>query len=103
MRPIIRTHSVKRGSSLVSGIRGRGSSTSMTSATIPGRLDQAAAGVAGAVPDEAICLDNTLHPANARLALARAERSHLHAFGLDWDDDSGQNNGHYAPFQWQVS
>jgi hypothetical protein len=73
------------------------------SATIPGRLDQAAAGVAGGVPDEAIYLDNTVHPANRRLALARAERSHLHAFGLDWDDDSGQNNGHYAPFQWQVS
>jgi hypothetical protein len=73
------------------------------SATIPGRLDQATAGVVGSVPDEAICVDNTLHPANARLALARAERSHLHAFGLDWDDDSGQNNGHYAPFQWQVS
>ena len=26
--------------------------------------------------------------------------SHLHAFGLDWDDTS-QNNGHFAPFNWR--
>ena len=44
-----------------------------------------------------------MHPANARLALAKALRSHLHAFGRDWDDDSGRNNGHFAPFTWQGS
>jgi len=42
-----------------------------------------------------------LPPANARLALAHATRSHVHAFGLDWDDTSGRNNGHFAPFFWQ--
>jgi hypothetical protein len=42
-----------------------------------------------------------LHPANARLALAKATGSHLHAFGLDWDDTSGNNNGHFAPFNWR--
>jgi hypothetical protein len=42
------------------------------------------------------------HPANPRLALAKATRSHLHAFGIDWNDTSGQNNGHYAPFNWQA-
>lgn len=72
------------------------------SVTIPGVLDQAVEGVSSPVnPDEALCIDNTLHPANSRLALATATRSHLHAFGLDWDDTSGQNNGHYAPFAWQ--
>jgi hypothetical protein len=58
--------------------------------------------VAGAKPGEPISLDNVAHPVNTRLALAHATRSHLHAFGLDWDDDSGRNNGHFAPFSWQA-
>jgi hypothetical protein len=70
--------------------------------SIPGALDQAMVGVESAVkPGEPIWLDNTAHPANARLGLAHATRSHLHAFGLDWDDTSGQNNGHFAPFSWR--
>jgi hypothetical protein len=73
------------------------------SISIPGILDQGLEGVSSpASPDEAMCIDNTLHPVNSRLALARATRSHFHAFGLDWDDTSGQNNGHFAPFHWQV-
>jgi hypothetical protein len=68
------------------------------SVTIPGVLDQALEGVPGAKSDEPLYLDNTLHPANSRLALARAQRSHLHGLGFDWDDASGQNNGHFAPF-----
>jgi hypothetical protein len=72
------------------------------SVSIPGVLEQAVEGVKGAVnPDEPLYIDNTLHPANARLALARATQSHLHVFGLDWDDTSGRNNGHFAPFRWQ--
>jgi hypothetical protein len=70
------------------------------SVSIPGVLDQAIEGVPGAKQDEPLYMDNTIHPANSRLALAKATRSHLHAFGLDWDDDSGRNNGHFAPFQW---
>jgi hypothetical protein len=69
---------------------------------VPGMIDQAAEGVAGAKPGEPISLDNVAHPVNTRLALAHATRSHLHAFGLDWDDDSGRNNGHFAPFSWQA-
>ncbi len=72
------------------------------SVNIPGVLDQAVEGVTSpASPDEPICIDNVAHPANTRLALAKASRSHLHAFGLNWDDLSGQNNGHFAPFNWQ--
>ncbi len=71
------------------------------SASIPGLLDQALEGVPGANQDEPMYVDNTAHPVNARLALAKAVRSHLHAFGLDWDDDSGRNNGHFAPFDWR--
>lgn len=35
------------------------------------------------------------------LALAHATDSHVHAFGIDWDNTSGTNNGHFAPFNWQ--
>jgi hypothetical protein len=73
------------------------------SISIPGVLDQALEGVSSPTsPDEPLCIDNTLHPVNPRLALAKATRSHMHVFGLDWDDTSGQNNGHFAPFHWQV-
>jgi hypothetical protein len=74
------------------------------SVSIPGLLDQACEGVPSAADaSQPLYIDNTLHPANARLALAHATRSHLHAFGLDWDDTSGRNNGHFAPFNWQAS
>ncbi len=74
------------------------------SVSVPGALDQALEGVPSAVKKgEPLYIDNTVHPANARLGLAKATRSHLHAFGIDWDDDSGQNNGHFAPFTWSAS
>lgn len=64
-------------------------------------VDQACEGVAGAVrADEPITLQNTCHPVNERLALARATKSSFHAFGIDWDDSSGARNGHFAPFAW---
>jgi hypothetical protein len=71
--------------------------------SIPGVLDIAVEGIPGARPDEPIYLDNVGHPAAIRLALARAARSHMHAFGIDWDDTSGRNNGHFAPFAWSSS
>lgn len=72
------------------------------SVSIPGILDQGVEGVKGAAnPSEPLYIDNTRHPANSRLALARATYSRLHAFGIDWDDTSGRNNGHFAPFHWQ--
>jgi hypothetical protein len=69
-----------------------------------GRLvDMAAEGVMGIDPNatEPMHFDNTGHPAANRFALAHAKRSHVHAFGMDWDDTSGRNNGQYAPFAWQ--
>jgi hypothetical protein len=72
------------------------------SVTIPSVLEQTVEGVSSMVnPGEPLYIDNTLHPANPRLALGRATQSHLHAFGLAWDDTSGKNNGHFAPFRWQ--
>ena len=66
-----------------------------------GLVDQACEGVESAPnPDEPVYLENTCHPVNAKLALAKASRSSFHAFGIDWDDDSGTRNGHFAPFSW---
>jgi len=72
------------------------------SAIAAGLVDMGAEGVMGIDPrnPEPLALDNTGHPVNKRLALAHALRSHVHTLGLAWDDTSGRNNGHYAPFNW---
>ena len=64
-------------------------------------IDQACEGIESeSAPGEALGIDNTLHPANSRLSLAKATRSRMHAFGMDWDDTTGTRNGHFAPFSW---
>lgn len=64
-------------------------------------VDQACEGLPSAVvPGEAIVVDNTVHPVNRRLSLAKATRSSLHAFGIEWDDVLGERNAHFAPFSW---
>jgi hypothetical protein len=73
------------------------------SVSVPGALEQAIEGVPGANPAEPQAVDNLAHPVNTRLAFARASDSHLHVFGIDWDDTSGKNNGHFAPFNWRSS
>jgi hypothetical protein len=66
-------------------------------------VDQACEGVESMPdPGQPIYLDNTGHPANTRLALARATRSSFHAFGIEWQDTSGARNGHFAPFSWSA-
>lgn len=64
-------------------------------------VDQACEGI-GSMGDasQTLMLDNTGHPANTRLSLAKATRSRFHAFGIDWDDASGTRNGHFAPLSW---
>jgi len=66
-------------------------------------VDMAAEGQKGIDPSaiEPMFLENTGHPISNRLALARASKSHVYALGLAWDDPSGTNNGHYAPFNWR--
>jgi hypothetical protein len=64
-------------------------------------IDQSCEGVPGpARPGEPIYLDNTCHPVNSRVALAKAGYGRFHAFGIDWEDASGTRNGHFAPFAW---
>ncbi len=71
------------------------------SVSVPGILEQTALGVESLVaPGKPIYIDNAGHPANKRLALARGVRSRLHAFGIDWDDQRGGHNAHFAPFDW---
>lgn len=53
------------------------------SVSIPGVLDIAIEGVAGANQTEPIYFDNVGHPAATRVALAKASRRHMHAFGID--------------------
>lgn len=70
------------------------------SVSIPGVLEQTAEGVPGP-SGEPMYLDNVPHPVTPRIALAKGMGSHMHAFGLNWDDDSGNNNAHFAPFDWR--
>jgi hypothetical protein len=73
-------------------------------ASVPKVLEEGVVGMPSmADPAQPIVIDNTAHPANTALALAKASHSHVHAFGIDWDDDGGQNNGHFASFSWQSS
>lgn len=66
-------------------------------------VDQACEGVPGGVRgNEPIFLGNTAHPVNETLALAKATRSRMRAFGMDWDDSTGTRNGHFAPFAWSA-
>ena len=64
-------------------------------------IEQALTGVASATNEgEPLYLENVLHPASSKLALAKATVSKFHAFGIDWEDASGKRNGHFAPFSW---
>ncbi len=70
-------------------------------AAIPGVLSFAIEGVASRNKSgNPLYIDNTAHPANRRLALARSKETHVHAFGLDMDMMGKGNNGHFAPFTW---
>jgi hypothetical protein len=71
------------------------------SVSIPGVLAFEIEGVASRNGSgEPFYIDNTAHPANRRLALARAKRLNMQGFGLDLDLVGKGNNGHFAPFAW---
>ncbi len=72
------------------------------SVKIDGVLDQEVIGVDSmSAEGECVALDNSGHPVNKRLNLASAARNMINAFGIEWQDDSGGNNGHFASFDWQ--
>lgn len=49
---------------------------------------------------EPFYIDNTAHPANRRLALARSKKTEVRGFGLSLSMFGKGNNGHFAPFAW---
>lgn len=64
-------------------------------------IDQACEGIpSGSTPGEAVGVDNTVHPVNSRLSLAKALRSRFNVFGITWDDSTGTRNAHFTPFAW---
>jgi len=70
------------------------------SVEVPDMLEQAVQGAMG-LGGEALHIDNVGHPAANRLGMARAQYSRFNAFGIQFNAESGNNNGHFAPFQWQ--
>jgi hypothetical protein len=77
-------------------MEGSGKSWSVSAGSM---VDESMEGIAG-LGGEQLSLDGTGHPANTRFALATAKKSHIHAFGIDWDQEDGRNNGQFAPFDW---
>jgi hypothetical protein len=64
-------------------------------------VDQSCEGLpSGSVPGQTLGIDNTMHPVNSRLSLAKAAFSKFNVFGIKWNDSSGTRNGHFAPFAW---
>jgi hypothetical protein len=71
------------------------------SASIPDILAFEIEGIASRnLSGDPLYIDNTAHPANRRLALARSKETHVTGFDLDLDMVGKGNNGHYAPFAW---
>jgi hypothetical protein len=81
-------------------IESNGNKFTVTAGTL---VDMAGEGAMGVDPNstEPMFLENTGHPVSSRLALAHASKSLVHALGLSWEDVSGNNNAHYAPFNWR--
>ena len=68
--------------------------------SIPDRVEQGVAGAPSA-SGEILHLDNAGHPAGNRLALGHSTGTRINAFGITYEEMSGRNNGHYAPFDWR--
>ena len=64
------------------------------------KVDQAVLGAKG-LGGEQLYLDNTGHPANNRFAIGTAHHSRIHAFGIDYEETNGRNNGQFASFNWR--
>ncbi len=66
-------------------------------------LDQSCEALPSLVdPSQPITIDNVGHPVNTKLALAKATRSVMNVFGIQWDAGraGGTRNGHFASFSW---
>lgn len=69
------------------------------SLSVPGAVEQGVEGAAG-LGGENMFLDNSGHPAANRLGLARSTGTTVNVFGIEYEEQSGRNNGHFASFSW---
>ena len=67
--------------------------------SIPGVMDFSVEGITAGRRSEVMRLENTGHPVNSSLALARGTGSTYADHGMQWDNTG--KNGHYAAFQWR--
>jgi hypothetical protein len=72
--------------------------------TVAGLLEYEIQGVPSvSASGECLAIDNTFHPANARLHLATVVKNVIACFGIRWNDPGSQRNGHFASFAWSGS
>ena len=69
------------------------------SVSIPGVMDFNVEGIVAGRRTEPMRLENTGHPVNPSLALARGTRSTYTDHGMTWDNTG--KNGHYSTFEWR--
>lgn len=69
------------------------------SLSVPDAVTQGVEGAMG-LGGENLYLDNAGHPAANRLGLARSTGTSVNVFGIQYEEQSGRNNGHFAPFSW---
>jgi hypothetical protein len=69
------------------------------SVSAPGMVEEGVEGAQGADGGN-IYLDNVGHPVSSRIALAHSTGTRINAFGITYEEASGRNNGHFAPFNW---
>ena len=77
-------------------IKGEGNKWSVS---VPGMVEEGVEGAQGADGGN-IYLDNVGHPAATRIALGHSTGTRINAFGISYEEASGRNNGHFAPFSW---
>ncbi len=71
------------------------------SVAIAGQLEQSVQGIPSmSQPGQCLAIDNTMHPANKRLNLAKAIKNVINCFGISWQAPASKTNGHFAPFAW---
>lgn len=69
------------------------------SVSIPEIMDFKVEGIVARRQTEPLRLENTGHPVNSSLALARGTGSTYADYGMSWDNTG--KNGHYSTFQWR--
>jgi hypothetical protein len=78
------------------GVKGTVDIPGVLSYAIEGTLSRSGSG-------QPLFIDNTSHPANSRLALARSSHMRVDGFGIDLKLEGEGNNGHFAPFSWSAN